>query len=184
MLGAKDIARVLEYIGIHYEGEPIGKTRLLKLLYLAQGHAFGELGHGLFRNSIDAWDFGPVVAVVYEGYDKVVEKTERDGITGIQLTPEEMDLILDVWNQYHGYNATELVEKTHEPGAPWRDTYKYGVKNLTIPDDLIAEFFKRPENRLPRSVPKADQLPVIESLPAEEYDPEEDAVWEALLNEA
>lgn len=184
MTPVKNVARVFEYLSLQTDGKPIEKTRLNKLLYFAQGHAMHELGHELFENSIDAWDHGPVVAVVYSGFDKIVEKAERMGISDITIPPDELDVIIDVWDQYCGYTAKELVDKTHESGSPWSDTYRPNEKNLHIPVELIGKYFALPENSLKRGTDAFGSLPTVHCLPAEEYDPEEDAIWEALLNEA
>ena len=184
MVNAKDVARVFEYLGLQSEGSPIEVTRLNKLLYFAQGHALAELNHALFTNQIDAWDHGPVVAVVYKGFDKIVERAEQIGLSDIHVSPEEMDIIMDVWDQYRGYTAKGLVDLTHEPGSPWKEVYKPGVRNSHLRLELIQQYFDRPENGLKKAADEISNLPAVDALPAEEYDPEEDSVWEALLNDA
>ena len=184
MASAKDVARVFEYLGLQAEGTPITNTRLNKLLFYAQGHALATFGRALFSNQIDAWNHGPVVAVVYKSYETIVTKAEEEGLAGIDLSPEEMDVILDVWNQYQGYTAKDLVDMTHEPGTPWTETYKPNEKNLHISLDLIKQFFEKPENKLNHALSGLEKLQTETALPADEYDPDEDATWEALLNDA
>lgn len=184
MTSAKDVARVFEYLSLQSDGCPIEVTRLNKLLYFAQGHALAELKHALFTNQIDAWERGPVVAVVYTGFNKIVERTRKIGLSDIHVPPEELDIILDVWNQYRDYSATELVNLTHEPGSPWREVYQSDIKNVHIPLELIQQYFNQPENELKHVERDLDKLPSVDALPAEEYDPEEDSVWEAMLNDA
>ena len=184
MVSAKKIARVFEYLSLQTEGQPIEKTRLNKLLYFAQGHALSELGHALFSNEIDAWDHGPVVSVVWKGFDKILENTGKTGITDITLSPEEMELILNVWEQYRGYSAKELVDMTHETGTPWRDVYDPTVLNAHIPIELIRQYFQRPENKLRYGMGDMEGLPSVQALSAEEYDPDEDKTWEGMLNDA
>ena len=142
------------------------------------------LNHELFTNQIDAWDHGPVVAVVYTGFDKIVKKAHKSGISDVEVSPDEMDVILDVWEQYREYSAKELVDMTHEAGTPWKETYRPNEKNTHIPKELIRKYFERKENQLkhPLAV-DLEKLKTVSALPAEEYDPEEDKVWEALLNE-
>lgn len=183
MANAKDVARVFEYLSLNTDGAPIEKTRLNKLLYFAQGHTLVELNHELFSNKIDAWDHGPVVAVVYTGFDRIVDRAKQNGIADVQLSSDEMDIIMDVWDQYRGYTAKELVDLTHEEGTPWSDTYNPTVKNAHIPMELIKQYFSRPENGLKRSLKSLGTIPTVSALPAEEYDPAEDSVWEALLDD-
>lgn len=183
MISAKRAARVLEYLSLQTDGTPIDITRLNKLLYFTQGHALAELGYALFTNEIDAWNFGPVVSVVYSNFKKIVEKTERDGIGDIPITPEEMDLIMDVWEQYRTFSASELVRLTHKEGTPWKAVYDPKEKNKHIPMELIREYFSRPENRLHTLSEEVAGLPAVNALPAEDYDPGEDPIWEAQLND-
>ncbi len=183
MANAKDVARIFEYLGLQSEGVPIEKTRLNKLLYFAQGHAFNDLNRELFTNQIDAWDHGPVVAVVYTGFNKIVENAKKKGISGVKVSPDEMDVILDVWDQYRGYSASELVSKTHEKGTPWAETYKPHEKNTHIPKELIKQYFERPGNQLKHPMVGLKEMTTVNALPVDEYDPDEDSVWEALLNE-
>ena len=184
MANAKEIARVFAYLSQQDEGKSIEITRLNKLLYYAQGHALAELGRPLFQNKIDAWERGPVVAVVYTNYKKIIDETEERGISDLNVSSQEMELLMDVWDYYRSYKAKDLVDMTHREGTPWKDTYVNGKKNIHIPTELIERFFLRPENRLKRIMDGVKGLPVADALPAEEYDPGEDSVWEALLNDA
>ena len=183
MANAKEIARIFNYLSQSIEGRPIEKIRLNKMLYFAQGHALSELGHALFTNQIDAWEHGPVVSVVFNGFEKIIEATDELGIEDIKINPEDMEIILDVWSRYGGYKARELVDLTHQTGTPWADSYIQGKKNVHIPQDLIKRYFSKPENRLRRVTERIGELPTISELPADEYDPDEDSVWKALLND-
>ena len=182
MANAKDVARVFEYLSLHTEGEPIEKTRLNKLMYYAQGHSLSERSIALFDNEIDAWDYGPVVAVVFSNYARIVEQAEEIGLDGIQVTPEEMDTIMDVWEQYKGFTAKQLVDMTHEPDTPWREIYATGIRNAHIPKERIKVYFDRPDHKLTHPTDGITAQPTSGVLPAEEYDADEDEVWEALLN--
>lgn len=184
MATVKDVARAFDCLCLRSEGRSIEKTRLNKLLYFAQGHSLAERGQPLFPNQIDAWEHGPVVAVVYSGYDKIVENAERIGLADTKLSPDEMDLIMDIWDKYSGYTARELVDMTHQLDSPWAQTYSPDVRNAHIPQDMIERYFSLPENRLSHTDIDISSLPTETVLPAKEYDPDEDAVWEALLNDA
>ena len=184
MLTAKEVARVFEYLSIRTVGTPIEKTCLNKLLYFAQGHALIELNRELFVDQIDAWQYGPVVPNVFTDFDKIIDQAKSNGISGIKLSSEEMDFIMDVWEQYRPYTATELVSLTHESDTPWSAIYRPKERNSHIPLFLMKEYFSRPENKLKRVVFDFEKIPIVTALPAEDYDPEEDSVWEALLDEA
>ena len=180
MTNAKTIARVFTYLSHKIDEEPMTKTRINKLIFFAQGHSLGERGKPLFLNEIDAWDYGPVVPTVYGDFDKIAARAAQDDLQGIGLTGEEIELIMDVWNQYGGYTASKLTDITHQSGTPWLLTYVAGQRNVHIPKELMREYFSRPENRLPRAMNGLDSIPVTDALPKEEYDPQEDDIWEAL----
>ncbi|MDO4549528.1 MAG: DUF4065 domain-containing protein [Clostridia bacterium] len=184
MASARTVARVFEYLSHKYDEEPMENTRLNKLVYFAQGHMLGESGKELFKNEIDAWQFGPVVSVVYNDFSKIRQRAKTDDLSDIDLTPEQVELIMDVWNQYGGYTAHKLTLMTHMPGTPWSQTYVEGKKDVHIPKDVMLEYFSRPANRLKRTMDEASQTPADTVLPKDEYDPEEDAIWEAMLYDA
>lgn len=183
MANVRDVARVFAYLADRDEGKPIEVTRLNKLLYFAQGHALVELGRPLFDNQIDAWEHGPVVAVVYTGFNKILDAAREHGISDVRLTPDELEIITDVWDNYSVYRSGELVNLTHMDNTPWSETYVPGIKNVHIPVDRIAQYFSRPEQRLNITMSEISKLPSVTAMPADEYDPDEDAVWEALLND-
>ena len=47
-----------------------------------------------------------------------------------------------------------------------------------------SELSEMPEDELRRIPIDCEKLPVVDALPLSEYDPDEDAIWEALLSEA
>lgn len=184
MANAKTVARVFEYLSHKYDEEPMENTRLNKLVYFAQGHMLGENGTELFPNEIDAWQFGPVVPTVYSDFCKIKQRAKTDDLSDIDLTPEQVELIMDVWLQYGCFTAYKLTSMTHVPGTPWSMTYIEGRKGVHIPKDLMREYFSRPENRLVKTQDKLSQIPIETVIPKEEYDPEEDAIWEAMMHDA
>ena len=182
MVKAKDVARIFAYMSREYTGKDIPNTSLNKLLYFAQGHMLARTGKPLFENAIDAWQFGPVVPVVESNYRKIIQREAENGIDDIEITPEEMETVCDVWAEYGEKKANELVAITHEAGTPWSLTYQSGEKNRHIPVEVIKEYFERPENKLSSVLDTFKTQEAAEALPAAEYDPDEDAIWEALLH--
>jgi uncharacterized phage-associated protein len=47
-----------------------------------------------------------------------------------------------VWNAYRSFTGEALIEKTHEKGSPWSQTFKPGVRHSVIDDNLIREHFE------------------------------------------
>lgn len=126
MFDAMDVARHLIRLGYDPdcpdESVLVCPLRLQKFLYYCQGWALGLLGRPLFRQPLEAWTRGPVVADVYERF-----KGTRDGITpdragdaGAALPPAAAALIEMVWREYACYTPGQLVEMTHREPA-WQE---------------------------------------------------------------
>lgn len=183
MAKAKEIARLFMYLAESEGREPIEKTSLNKLLYYAQGYMLKRTGKALFNNQIDAWQHGPVVSVVYSNYERIKENEKNNGINGLNMSAEEIETVLDVWKAFRNFSAHQLVEMTHEKGAPWETVYDPEERNKHIPLEMIKEYFEQADD-IPGIAEVIRSLPTVDKLPAEDYDPEEDAVWEEQYNAA
>lgn len=116
--------------------------KLQKLLYFAQAKHLRDTGEPLFDDDIEAWKYGPVVRGVYNwlkdcgGYvisEFDVDTSSADGIDGT-----DRQFLDEFWNEYDGYSAWGLVEKTHKKGTPWGKVYNDGAGNgKIIPLELI-----------------------------------------------
>jgi len=118
----------------------IGNYSLHKLLYFAQGYHLAWTGRPLFREHIEAWRDGPVVAQLW--YDERHHQPVR-GPGALQ----EGDLrVIDYVLSRHGMlSAAELIELTHAEGSPWdqvRDRDSPG-QNEEITTDSMAEWFQK-----------------------------------------
>ena len=162
------------------EDDPITNLKLNKLLYYAQGCCLSRLGRPLFADQIEAWEYGPVVPSVYHKY-KVCGKspiriTDEDYDRRV-FTEEEMSVLIDVMREYGQFTGNTLVSKTHQPGTPWRLTVDRGAK--IIPQDCMKEYFDR--HPVPTIDEAVSKIPVVDRLPAEWYDAEEDGEWDSTL---
>ena len=120
--------------------EFISNLKLQKLLYYAQGCALAVTDEPLFGDEIVAWQHGPVVECVYHAY-------KNNGANGIafeddfdfaQFTPEENELLEEVYDTFGQYSAWKLRNMTHEE-TPWLTTQQSEVISTTV----IKEFFKQ-----------------------------------------
>ncbi|GAA4179190.1 hypothetical protein GCM10022252_00330 [Streptosporangium oxazolinicum] len=115
----------------------MGVKKLHKLLYYAQGHHLAAFGQPLFRESISAWDMGPVVGQVWgdEKYGALIEEPP-------ELTEAELNTIGYVLSRYGGLTATDLENLTHSE-APWqradRDRPPGGKARMEL--ESLQEFF-------------------------------------------
>jgi len=140
---ASDIAKLLlqkvQVLG--EQSELLTNLKLQKLLYYEQGYHLAYFNTPLFEESIEAWQYGPVVVSVYDEY-------KRFGNTGIQietmptisLLPEEQELFDEVFDLYSKYSAIGLMNMTHAE-APWQSAGAPARGNI-ISLDVMKTFFK------------------------------------------
>lgn len=147
MVKAIDVANFFIEM-MQYDEDKLTNLKLNKMLYYAQGHSLKRLGRRLFDEEIQAWDYGPVVASVYQAF----KQYGTDGIEQVcgefsadHFTEGEQRLLLDVGRVYGQYTGTALVRKTHVKGSPWDQVYDPNVKNIIIPIDSIERYFNENE---------------------------------------
>lgn len=146
---AKEVANYFIGLASQEDENDLTNLKLQKLLYFAQGVYLAETKKPLFGEPIEAWNLGPVVRSVYENFkscgsfpitvfDKNVEESKA---------PKRIkDFLSEIWERYGKYSASHLVDKTHEPGSPWKQTFEEGV-NKEISLDLIAEYFLKSKSQ-------------------------------------
>jgi uncharacterized phage-associated protein len=146
------------------ENCPLTQMKLHKLLYYAHGWQLGLRDSPLIDETVEAWQYGPVVrSVYYEFRDLGASPITRQAT---ELDTSAMDLIAPevpqedgssrglmdrVWQVYGKLSAAQLSQMTHVPDSPWSQTWEraQGIKGVDIPNDLIRDYFKRKaeENR-------------------------------------
>ena len=121
-------------------GNPITNLQLQKILYYVQLNFIRKFGEPAFPENIQAWQYGPVVPIVYErfsSYGPTKICNLYDDIT-ILLSLEKEKLLKRVINACISISPWELVEKSHRPGSPWSRVYE-GMK-VDIPIEYIREY--------------------------------------------
>ena len=119
--------------------DDISNMKLQKLLFYAQSAFLAIKGKPLFNNKILAWQHGPVIKEVYEKYkDKgnqgIIEYDENNLK---DISKEDNDLLIDVYNLFGEYSAWGLRNLTHSEN-PWKST----KRNEVITTDKMAKEFK------------------------------------------
>lgn len=113
--------------------------KLQKILFYAQAETMQKTGNKLFADEVEAWKYGPVVPAVYNWlkgcgaypitiFDVPISTNDIDG--------KSEELLSEIWRDYSKYSAGYLVDKTHEEGSPWKNTFEDGMNNV-IPDGEI-----------------------------------------------
>ncbi|MEI7741856.1 MAG: type II toxin-antitoxin system antitoxin SocA domain-containing protein [bacterium] len=120
--------------------EGITNLKLQKLLYFAQAVSLSVNGKPLFDDAIVAWQFGPVVPVIYKlfkvfGNNPVSIDKKVEG-----LSVEVTALLEDVWSVYGKYSAHELVSITHNH-LPWQKAYNASASDKTISIESVKEYY-------------------------------------------
>jgi uncharacterized phage-associated protein len=119
-------------------GDNISNLKLQKLVYYAQGLYLAMQDEPLFVESLEAWEYGPVVPGLYRTYRyrgaRSIEPPER--FEAGDYAPEVgelLDVVLEVYGQY---SVVKLMHMTRaEP--PWRDT----PRHQEISQESLRDFF-------------------------------------------
>jgi uncharacterized phage-associated protein len=147
MVSALDVARYLIRLGASGdEPDYLSQLRVQKLLYYTQGWALATLGRPLFCESIQAWNYGPVVDTVWRQLKKYdsrgIQPNEAGAPEGVSNA--DKSFIKSVWEQYKVHSAIGLMKMTHDE-APWKDA-RVGLKpgtrgNKEITHKAMLAFF-------------------------------------------
>lgn len=189
MANVNDVASFFVDWANKSEEEHMTNLWLNKLLFFAQGQYLARYGTPLFSDTIEAWDYGPVVPAIYRKY-RVCGRNPisavDDGYAPNKFTRDEQILLADILREYGAYTASALVSMTHQPDTPWSNAYVEGQNN-EITAAAMENFFKKPENKLKpfEQVFSVDNLEVIGTRDHEGYlvlpkDEDEGDDWDEL----
>lgn len=142
---AIDVANFFIDLANHSPEDDITNLKVNKLVYFAQGWSLAKFGKPLFSESIQAWKHGPVVKAVYNSFNQggkqpIPAPTDKNYF--IKFSSCQIEFLIDIYNEYGKFTAGALTEQTHLPGTPWSKYYKKDVKNITIPQSAIKEYFE------------------------------------------
>lgn len=119
---------------------------LLKLVYIAHGWQLGLTGQPLIKDTVEAWQYGPVIPRLYEYVrhyrGKPVDQTLPTPIANDPLTPDEDALIADVYRRYARKGGLTLSKLTHASGTPWSQVYEDGTFGRAIPNAMIGAYYE------------------------------------------
>ena len=137
------------------ENRPITQLKLIKLVYIAHGWNLALAGEPLYDEPVQAWKHGPVIPSVYHEFkhfgrrtvDQLAEHRNLDTMAAdypeIPKSDATTQKILNlVWNAYRKFSGEALIEKTHEEGSPWSQTFEANVRYSVIQDELIRKHFE------------------------------------------
>jgi uncharacterized phage-associated protein len=146
-VSARDVAAVLR------ARQPgVGTKKLHKLLYYCQGHHLAAVGEPLFRDSIAAWDMGPVVDRLW-----TAEKRSGPASGTPPLDEAALNTIGYVLSRYGAFSGDELELMTHEE-SPWRraDATRRPGSGAPIRPEWIRDQFAAEVEPWPAGLPVFD----------------------------
>lgn len=138
---------------------PVDPMKIQKLVYFSHGWHLGYGMGSLSAQNAQAWRWGPVFPELYHevkrwGSGPILKPIRVfGGLDGGKLrwsaptVPSEntfaQALLKRVWEVYGRRSGLALSQLTHEKDGPWYKTWiqNPGVRNLEIPNQLIAEYF-------------------------------------------
>ena len=132
------------------DGQSLTPMKLMKLTYIAHGWALGLLDRDLFKNRIEAWQYGPVIPDLYHA-TKVYGRSpiplaKVDTNAASQVDAQVSELLAQVWRKYGHFDAIDLSNLTHKSGTPWDCVYEPGRRGIEIPDHLIKSHYRELAN--------------------------------------
>lgn len=138
MYNALDIAKYIVKKCID-DNKPISNLQLQKILYFIQVYYLTNKNTPLFDEDFEAWQFGPVIPVVYNRYSMYgAEKikgiyAEEKALEDI-AEHEEFDEII---NQKRELSPWDLVKDTHDKTKAWYYIYKNVGRRGCIRKDIM-----------------------------------------------
>lgn len=129
---AHDVAAALRARQPH-----LGKVSIHKLLYFAQGHHLATFGQPLFRESIFAWDNGPVVSEFWKAED-----ADLSAPSPTELGEAELNTVGYVLSRYGALSPRDLINLSHSQD-PWKtaDAGRRPRTSKRIEQAWIADYF-------------------------------------------
>lgn len=129
------------------EGVPLRPMKLLKLVYLAHGWHLGLTGQPLISDTVEAWQYGPVIPVLYHQVKLFRNQPIAAAAVNFPKCPETLRVFLDsVWSAYKGYTDGQLSTLTHEARSPWdiawNDMNGCNCRGTQIPEETMREFYR------------------------------------------
>lgn len=136
----------------------VSPMKLQKLLYFAHGWHLALTGRPLIDETVEAWEYGPVIPSVYHAFKEYGATRIADLYAGVKFDGKgwrievprmqeadshSRDLLDRILHVYNGYTGVQLSNLTHLPGTPWSKTREsaQGHRSVPIGDGLIREYF-------------------------------------------
>ena len=128
------------------KNKPLTPMQVVKLVYIAHGWSLGLRNKELFKNQIQAWQYGPVIPDLYHTTKSYGRNPIPFSAIGdpnkVGVTTEDRAFLEGVFEKYGHLSGIDLSYLTHKAGTPWSQVYRPGVFGIEIPGDLIESHYK------------------------------------------
>lgn len=128
-------------------GKPVTQMKLQKMVYFAHGYHMAK-GYGpLIDEDFEAWQFGPVVPVIYSEYkragrDPIRTTDEQNDAKLRELSPQAWESINYTWEATKNLSAMTLSNWTHKKGSPWDVAYMPNYWSVPMDNSVIESYFR------------------------------------------
>lgn len=129
MYNAIDLAKYI-VTECYSKENPISNLQLQKILYFVQ-RDFLLRDDIAFLESIEAWQFGPVVPVVYYHFCGYGAMPITDKYS-VNISEEDKTYIDKIVDEKSAMNPWDLVAETHKPNGAWEKVYDNGAGNHNV----------------------------------------------------
>jgi uncharacterized phage-associated protein len=130
----------------------VSNLKLMKICYIAQGLSLSILKKPAFLDSIEAWQYGPVIPSIYHEFKRFrsepirnYRSSELDAnfeLKESELNDSQLKKIVQLtWNLYGNMSAQVLVDLTHQQGTPWFATFS--ERENIINNVLIKQYYDK-----------------------------------------
>lgn len=127
------------------QNKELTPMQLVKLTYIAHGWSLAVQNRDLFRNRIEAWQYGPVIPDLYhvtKAYGRNPIPLEHVGNPQeIRVSPQDKEFLEQVFSKYGHFSGINLSYLTHQAGTPWSQVYYPGGRDIEIPDSIIKDHY-------------------------------------------
>ena len=138
---AQDVANLLLYWA-NRDGDLISNLKLQKLLYYAQAWYLVNFDRLLFDDSIEAWDFGPVIPNLYRKYKRFgcnpIKYRDKAGEEEKQFSKQQLAFLSEFYDVYIRIPAHTLVNVSHNE-KPWIEGFRQTLKVIDV--DTMREYY-------------------------------------------
>lgn len=120
--------------------------QVIKLVYLCHGWMLGLYDRPLITDSVEAWQYGPVIRKLYNAVKKFRSSPVNEALMSkdrVEFDAHEVNIMDQVLQVYKSFSGPDLSRLTHATGTPWFITWNDIGHYTDISNDLIEDHFKR-----------------------------------------